>query len=188
MPLECGIIFDGIPEGAIPRKVGLIWGIPVKEFGGSEDLYSSSIADVAALSYTSGLSNVTFHQPEAIIYHRENDRQFPAEYLLMETDDAFWTMSDDRTLTLSITLKRGGEFPILIRGWLCEDQYTDCSRNPSSGEYMDQQGWFVEKTWVELPVSSTSATSRAAWRPIARPSLRSTTPRAGRTGRTTTIG
>ena len=28
-PLECGIIFDGIPEGAIPRKVGLIWGIPV---------------------------------------------------------------------------------------------------------------------------------------------------------------
>ena len=28
-PLECGIIFDGIPEGAIARKVGLIWGIPV---------------------------------------------------------------------------------------------------------------------------------------------------------------
>ena len=28
MPLECGIIFDGIPEGAISRKVGLIWGIP----------------------------------------------------------------------------------------------------------------------------------------------------------------
>ena len=30
-PLECGIIFDGIPEGAISRKVGLIWGIPVKD-------------------------------------------------------------------------------------------------------------------------------------------------------------
>ena len=30
-PLECGIIFDGIPEGAISRKVGLIWGIPVRE-------------------------------------------------------------------------------------------------------------------------------------------------------------
>ena len=30
MPLECGIIFDGIPEGAISRKVGLIWGIPGK--------------------------------------------------------------------------------------------------------------------------------------------------------------
>ena len=30
MPLECGIIFDGISEGAISRKVGLIWGIPAK--------------------------------------------------------------------------------------------------------------------------------------------------------------
>ena len=29
-PLECGIIFDGIPEGAISRKVGLIWGIPAE--------------------------------------------------------------------------------------------------------------------------------------------------------------
>ena len=29
-PLECGIIFGGIPEGAISRKVGLIWGIPAK--------------------------------------------------------------------------------------------------------------------------------------------------------------
>ena len=30
MPLECEIIVDGIPEGAISRKVGLIWGIPDK--------------------------------------------------------------------------------------------------------------------------------------------------------------
>ena len=30
-PLECGIIFHGIPEGAISRKVGLIWGIPVEQ-------------------------------------------------------------------------------------------------------------------------------------------------------------
>ena len=33
MPLECGIIFDGIPEGAISRKVCLIWGIPAKSYG-----------------------------------------------------------------------------------------------------------------------------------------------------------
>ena len=33
MPLECGIIFDGIPEGAISRKVGLIWAIPVEILG-----------------------------------------------------------------------------------------------------------------------------------------------------------
>ena len=29
-PLECGIIFGGIPAGAISRKGGLIWGIPVE--------------------------------------------------------------------------------------------------------------------------------------------------------------
>ena len=29
--MECGIIIDGIPEGAISRKVGLIWGIPDKD-------------------------------------------------------------------------------------------------------------------------------------------------------------
>ena len=38
-PLECGIIIDGIPEGAIPRKVGLIWGIPA---GISEALQSAN--------------------------------------------------------------------------------------------------------------------------------------------------
>jgi hypothetical protein len=28
--LECGIIFGGIPAGAISRKGGLIWGIPAE--------------------------------------------------------------------------------------------------------------------------------------------------------------
>ena len=30
--LECGIIFGGIPAGAISRKGGLIWGIPAEIF------------------------------------------------------------------------------------------------------------------------------------------------------------
>ena len=29
-PLECSIIFGGIPAGAISRKGGLIWRIPAK--------------------------------------------------------------------------------------------------------------------------------------------------------------
>ena len=37
-PLECGIIFDGIPEGAISRKVGLIWGIPANTAVGETSL------------------------------------------------------------------------------------------------------------------------------------------------------
>ena len=111
---------------------------------GSIERHSSSVADVEALDYTSGLSNVTFHQPGATIYHRENIRQFSAEYLLVESDDASWSRSDDRTLQLRITPKRGGEFPIQIRGWLCTDEYTDCSRSPDVGDVTDQQGWLVE--------------------------------------------
>ena len=44
MPLECGIIFDGIPEGAISRKVGLIWGIPVN----SNQDYAAPVGSAAA--------------------------------------------------------------------------------------------------------------------------------------------
>jgi hypothetical protein len=43
--LECGIIFDGIPEGAIPRKVGLIWGIPAK---GSRLVYRATAQELSS--------------------------------------------------------------------------------------------------------------------------------------------
>ena len=118
--------------------------------GGSKERHSSSVADVEAVDYTSGLSKVTFHQPGATIYHRENDRQFPSEYLLVESDDASWSRSDDRTLVLRITPKRDGEFPIQIRGWLCADEYADCSRNPTEEAETDQQGWAVEVVSVTV--------------------------------------
>ncbi len=35
--LECGIIFGGIPAGAISRKGGLIWGIPDQIITGNPD-------------------------------------------------------------------------------------------------------------------------------------------------------
>ena len=61
MPLECGIIFDGIPEGAISRKVGLIWGIPVythRERGVvAEPLFSwSSLASNIIGGFASGVA------------------------------------------------------------------------------------------------------------------------------------
>ena len=124
------------------------------EPGGSNEWYSSSIAEVEAVHYTSGTSGVTFHQPGANIYHRENNRQFPAEYLLVESDDPTWSRSDDRTLILAITPKRSGEFPIRIRGWLCRDEYTDCARNPASGTATDQQGWFAEVKTVSVSAAS----------------------------------
>ena len=50
-PLECGIIFDGIPEGAIPRKVGLIWGIPAQTNGKLERYHQTLKRDVNQLPY-----------------------------------------------------------------------------------------------------------------------------------------
>ena len=125
--------------------------------GSSRDRHSSSVAEVEAVEYTSGLSKVTFHQPGVTIYHRENNRQFSAEYLLVESDDASWSRSDDRTLVLRITPKRAGEFPTQIRGWLCKDEYTDCSRNPTEGVETDQQGWVVKQVSVKVAAGSGSA-------------------------------
>ena len=131
------------------------------ESGGPKDWYSTPAANVEAVDYTSGLSNVAFHQPGASIYHRQGNRQFPADYLLVESDDPSWSRSDDRTLALLIVPKRSGEFPIQIRGWLCGDGYTECGRNPDSGTATDQQGWFVEVETVSVAASSAAAAPAA---------------------------
>ena len=137
------------------RETGEHGGISVSfpsltQSGGSDSRHSSSLADVEALEYTGGLANVTFHQPGVLIYHREDNRQFPAGYLLVESDDASWSRSDDRTLVLRITPKAADEFPIHMRGWLCADEYTDCARHPAAGAATDQQGHGVEVASVAV--------------------------------------
>ena len=130
----------------------------ITEAGGSTGRHSSAVADVEAVENTTGLSRVTFHQPGATIYHSENNRQLPAEYLLVESDDPSWSSSDDRTLVLRVTPKRGGDFPIQIRGWLCADEYTGCVRRPADGPANDQQGWAVERMSVEVALASETET------------------------------
>ena len=73
----------------------------------------------------------------------------------MESDDPTWSRSDERTLRLRITPKRGGKFPIQIRGWICAYEYSDCSRQPESGTVEDQQGYVVILAGpeIELPLS-----------------------------------
>ena len=107
----------------------------------SDYRYLSAVADVEAVAYTSGLSNLTFYGPGETIYHKDDNRMFPARYLLVESDDPSWSPSDDRTLTIRITPRDAGEFPIWVRGWICAEGYTGCGRNPVSGEVTDQQGY-----------------------------------------------
>ena len=124
--------------------------------GGSGSGYSSSLADVEVVDYTTGTSNVTFHQPGAMIYHREGNRQFPAEYLLVESDDATWPASAERTLVLKVTPKAAGDFKVQVRGWLCADGYTQCDRVPTEGAVQDQQGWFAATATVDVSVQTTA--------------------------------
>ena len=124
--------------------------------GGSNERHASSTADVEVLDYSTGTANVAFHQAGATIYHREGNRQFPAEYLLVESDDATWPASADRTLALRVTPKAAGDFEMQVRGWLCADDYMDCGRVPSEGAVEDQQGWVAERVSVRVEPSATT--------------------------------
>lgn len=120
------------------------------EADNSEDRYSSSLADVEAIDYTTGLSGVTLYGPGETIYHRDGNRMFPARNLLLESDDPSWSLSDDRTLRLRITPGSAGEFPLWIRGWICADGYTDCARMPADGTATDQQGYRAAVATVDV--------------------------------------
>ena len=120
------------------------------EAGNSGGMYSSEAADVEATNYTTGLSSVTFHRPGATIYHKDDNRMFPAAHLLVETDDPMWYRSDDRTLTLQIMPKRSGEFSIWIRGWICAEECASCKRIPIEGSATDQQGYEVEVATITV--------------------------------------
>ena len=124
----------------------------------SGNVYSSPAADVEMVSYSTGLGNVTFHRPgEDYIHRSTDDSRFLARDLLVESDDTLWSRGGDRRLVLRITPNQvpdDGVFEILVRGWVCNDEYTDCTRQPARGDTPDQQGWPAE----ELPVRVSDST------------------------------
>ena len=106
--------------------------------GASSRGYSSSQADVEVVSYTPGVSNVNLYDSGNTITYSDDARR-RAQHLLVETDDASWSIVSDRTLVLRITPKQRGRFPIKIRGWICSDGYQGCNRYGQGTT--DQQGW-----------------------------------------------
>ena len=106
--------------------------------GGSNASHSSNVADVDVVVARTTVDNARFYQPGETIYRDEyNPTPFPARHLLVESDNTSWSQGDDRTLTLQITPKQEGEFRILIRGWICAVEYTNCSRRPTSRDTLD---------------------------------------------------
>ena len=76
-------------------------------------------------------------------------------HLLVEMDNAGWGTSDSRTLKLRVTPKQSGSFKIRMRAWICRDGYNDCSRKPTTGSQLDQQGYRVDERSVTVSSQST---------------------------------
>ena len=163
--VEAGQSFDLTVRMHDVRGAGEQGGISVSfpqlTGGGSIHSHSSDVADVELVSYTTVNSTadsiVTFYQPDDTIYQGEYlPVPFEADYLLAEADDPSWSQGDEGTLTLRITPKQQGEFRILVRGWICTDGYTNCSRNPTSSDTpdTDQQGWPVRELVINVSASS----------------------------------
>ena len=108
--------------------------------GGSKSSreYSSSRADVRVVSYTGGTGNVSLYKAGDSIT-RSNGATMNARHLLIESDNSSWRANTPRSLTLRVTPKSAGSLRVMIRGWICADRYSNCSRDPMSGQ-SDQQG------------------------------------------------
>ena len=96
--------------------------------GGSSSSYDSTQGKVETISYTNGVSMVSYHDKGDQIYRGTDTSTSAADYLLVESDDGNWPSrtGDDyewRILKLRVTPKQTGEFEgllscLAVRGWL----------------------------------------------------------------------
>ena len=137
--------------------------------GGNSSSYDSTQGKVETISYTNGVSMVTYHDKGDQIHEGTDTSTSAADYLLVESDDDDWpsrTGSDYewRTLKLRVTPKQTGEFEVYYRVWLCGDGYQECDRRPRSehSDQEDQQRWAVAVITVDVtnPVSPTGDFAR----------------------------
>ena len=136
--------------------------------GGSKSSsdFTSSRADVRVVSYTGGMGNVSLYKSGDSIT-RLNGASMSARHLLIESDDPTWPSDASRALTLRVTPKSAGSLRVMIRGWICADGYSSCSRYPMSGQ-SDQQGYraTVKTVNVSAPQSARAQPGKLQVAPI----------------------
>ena len=136
--------------------------------GGSKSSsdFTSSRADVRVVSYTGGMGNVSLYKSGDSIT-RSNGASMSARHLLIESDDPTWPSDASRALTLRVTPKTAGSLRVMIRGWICADGYSSCSRYPMSGQ-SDQQGYgaTVKTVNVSAPQSARAQPGKLQVAPI----------------------
>ena len=137
--------------------------------GGNSSSYDSSQGNVETISYTNGVSMVSYHDEGDQIHRGTDTSTSAADYLLVESDDGNWPSrtGDDyewRILKLRVTPKQTGEFKVYYRVWLCGDGYQECDRRPrpEHSDQEDQQRWAVAVITVDVtnPVSPTGDFAR----------------------------
>ena len=123
---------------------------------GDSHRHISSQGDVTVRSTSGGVSNVIFYERDDEIFSFVSNRQIPASHLLVESHNASWISSSDRTVTLTITPKQAGRFEIRLRTWLCQNAWDDCIRGPSSPDTNDQQSWGVRRIYIDVNETTTA--------------------------------
>ena len=130
--------------------------------GGDSTHYSSSQGSVQTVSYTSGTSKVKYYDRGDSTWNSRKSQE-SADYLLVEPLDMNWPTNASRTLELEVTPKEAGVFRVLYRFWLCVDDYSDCSREPTGRNVddRDQQGFDVAEFGIQVVQSNSPPTVTA---------------------------
>ncbi len=119
--------------------------------------YSGSEATVSG---TSALS-LGFYHKGCTIYGTGGS--MAAQYIIVEGSKTSWASNESQSMTLTVTPKVAGTFPIYIRMALCQDSNCSSSlpisRDPISGSPTDQQGYAVYSYSVTVNPSETVSTS-----------------------------
>ena len=116
---------------------------------GSDTEHISPEGDVAVGSTSGGVSEVTFFERGDEIFSA-SDRRMDAEHLLVESHNPSWSSSSDRTVRLWITPRQTGRFEVLMRTWLCRNDWSDCLRGPSNPDTEDQQDYGVRRLTIDV--------------------------------------
>ena len=116
---------------------------------GSDTEHISPEGDVAVGSTSGGVDEVNFFERGDEIFSARN-RRMDAEHLLVEAHNPSWSSSSDRTVRLWITPKQTGRFEVLMRTWLCRNDWSDCLRGPSNPDTEDQQDYGVRRLTIDV--------------------------------------
>lgn len=152
-----------VPEGI---TIGESFGITVEgtNYGGRGGHYSTISISSPTLDDSTDGSQLQVTDASDHAYHAKrtrgdniydnNGNQITANYALVEAgsdNETYWSSGESRTLTVEFTPETTGTFLVDIRVTLPDDENESTKYNsPSSSNYRDQQGYYVERHEIEV--------------------------------------